>query len=268
MENKEKQINLDIPVPETFERIVRLDFDFREVWSYIRPTFLYQKLLGYPKSIRTAFRKENPKALALKADVERLQDQIIDEGLMKAKAIYQFFKCGSENEDIFIKTTDNSEVVLSFPRQKKEPYLCLSDYITKSDDTIGFLVVTAGHEILDYAKKIEFEGSFKDAFILQGLAIATAEALAEIIHRKMRVIWGIEEAIPKDQEIEPPRRFRGNRYSFGYPSCPNMEDQQIIWDLLKPGEIGISLTESFMMDPEVSVSAIVFHNPEAKYFNV
>lgn len=256
---------MSLPRPPSYHRVVQTDFDLPEIWSYISIGFLYQKLLGYPKNIRGNLRREEPKAMALQADVLRLQAQIIEDRLMNPKAIYQFIPCHAEGNDIYLHDTGK---VLSFPRQREKPHQCLSDYVSASDDSIGLFVVTAGHEILSYAKKIEMEGSFKDAFILQGLAIATSEALAEMIHHNMRILWGLEEDITRQLDAGPPRKYRGNRYSFGYPSCPNMEDQQIIWDLLNPEEIGVTLTESYMMDPEASVSAIVFHHPDAKYFNV
>ncbi|MDH5402302.1 MAG: hypothetical protein OEZ01_04680 [Candidatus Heimdallarchaeota archaeon] len=261
------KMEFELPIPNTFERIVKLDFNLREIWSYIRLTFLYQKLLGYNKNIRASIINKEPKALALIEDVERLKNQIIDENLMQVKAVYQFFKCHAINNEIFIDF-NGKEVVLNFPRQENDPFLCLSDYVAKSNDTIGFLVVTAGHEILDYAKKIELEGSYKDAFILQGLAIATSEALAEMIHHQMRIMWGLEEKVERSYDAGPPRKYLGNRYSFGYPSCPNMEDQEVIWQILQPEEIEVTLTESYMMIPEASVSAIVFHHPNAKYFNI
>lgn len=260
-------LDYEIPVPKTFDRILETDFDFREIWSYTRLTFFYQKILGYNKNIRISMQRKEPKAMSLISEVERLYDQIINEKLMTAKAVYQFFPAYSKGNSIFIEQSKNNTIELSLPRQQNEPFLCLSDYLSTENDNMGFLVGTAGSEIINYAKEIEIEGQYKDAFILQGIALSTAEALTEMIHHKMRQFWELPE--PEwDIKRGPPRKYQGQRYSFGYPACPNMDDQKLIWDLLHPEDIEISLTESFMMQPESSVSCLVFHHPKAKYFNV
>lgn len=260
--------SFDIPQPSTYERIIETKFDLPEIWTYTRLTFFYQKILGYNKNIRISMRQKEPKAMALIADVERLQKQIVEEELMKPKAVYQFFKAHSIDNTIFLEKSENETLELTLPRQQKEPFLCLSDYLISENDNMGFMVGTAGKEILDYANEIESQDLFKDAFILRGIALATAEALTEMLHHKMRQMWGFVEPSREPGKIGPPRKYRGERYSFGYPACPNMEDQVIIWELLNPSELGIELTESFVMDPEASVSCLVFHHPKAKYFNV
>jgi 5-methyltetrahydrofolate--homocysteine methyltransferase len=106
------------------------------------------------------------------------------------------------------------------------------------------------------------------AHALQALAIETAEASAEWLHRRIREDWGFPDPPTLTMQDRFTSRYRGKRYSFGYPACPRLEDQQGIWDLLRPDEIGVKLTEGFMMDPEASVSALVFHHPDCSYFAV
>ena len=107
---------------------------------------------------------------------------------------------------------------------------------------------------------------FFEAHALQALAIETAEGAAEWLHRRIREDWGFPDPPAMTMRERFTARYRGKRYSFGYPACPNLEDQQGIWKLLQPDEIGVSLTEGMMMDPEASVSALVFHHPDCTYF--
>lgn len=259
-------VEFDIPTPSTFDRQIIEHVNLMEVWDYIRMTFFYQKILGYNRNIRIDLRRNVPKAMNFVKEVEQLRDQAIDEDLINLKAVYQFLPAVSDGNDIKV-TKDDEETVFHFKRQDEEPYLCLSDYLQPDQDTMGFLVGTAGTEILKYAKDLEKDGQYKNAFIFQGIALGAAEALTEMVHHKMRLEWGLEE--PEwDKSLGPPRKFRGQRFSFGYPACPDMSKQQKLWDLINPHDIGVQLTESYMMEPEASVSCIVFHHPEAKFFNI
>jgi 5-methyltetrahydrofolate--homocysteine methyltransferase len=238
----------------------------REVWKYNRATFFYQKILGYNRNIRIDLKRKEPKALKFVAEVREIEDEIIQYDLMKPKAVYQFYPGYSDGDDTVIET-GSGELIFHFGRQKEEPFLCLSDFLAPKGDNMGFMVGTSGSEILKYAKEIENDGEFKKAFILQGIALSTAESLTEMVHHRMRLDWGLNE--PQwDQNRGPPRKYRGERFSFGYPACPDMSDQEKLWKLLNPHDIGISLTESHMMEPEASVSCIVYHHPEAKYFGI
>ena len=240
--------------------------DLKEAWEYTRMTFFYQKILGYNRNIRIDLRRNVPKAVNFVKEVEALRDQIIEEDLINLKAIYRFLPAHSDGDDTIV-TADGKDYVFHFPRQEDDPHLCLSDYLQPQDDSMGFLVGTAGSEILNYAKELEADGLYKNAFIFQGIALGAAEALTEMVHHKMRLEWGLKE--PEwDKSLGPPRKYRGQRYSFGYPACPELEMQGTLWDILQPQKIGVELTESFIMDPEASVSCIVYHHPDAKYFSV
>lgn len=254
----------NIPWPSNFDRKIVRNFDLNDVWKFISPSLLYSKLLGLNENFKIAIKKGNEKAMMLQSDVEKIREQILSSQILKPKAIFQFLKCRSENDDIVLNVSSHDDIRFSFPRQQQSPYLCLSDYISSESDNLALFVVTSGHEVFQHSDTWNEEGRLKDSFILQSLAIATAESLAEYIHYKIRGLWGVQ-----DQSILPQTsKYQGKRYSFGYSSCPNLDDQQIIWKLLKPEEIDVHLTESNMMDPEASVSAIVFHHPDAKYFNV
>ena len=130
------------------------------------------------------------------------------------------------------------------------------------------MAVTVGHEVSKRAKEYYEAGAYKDYLYLHGLGVETAEALAEYFHKRLRGEWGIggqdSPNIPKLFK----KHYRGCRYAFGYPACPNLDDQAGLFHLIEPQRVGITLTEQFHLEPEQSTTAVVFHHPDAKYFNV
>jgi 5-methyltetrahydrofolate--homocysteine methyltransferase len=150
--------------------------------------------------------------------------------------------------------------------------LCLSDYVLPKQnsqrDHLALFVVTAGEGIRDHAERAKNEGYYFKSHGLQALAIEAAEGCAEWLHRRIREDWGFPDPPETTMAQRFTSRYRGKRYSFGYPACPNLEDQAGLWKLLRPEEIGVQLTEGMMMDPEASVSALVFHHPDCTYFSV
>ena len=157
-----------------------------------------------------------------------------------------------------------------FGRQPKADGLCLSDYILDASDgrrdQIALFVVTAGTGVREHSEAAKERGEFFLAHGLQALAIESAEACAEWVHRRLREDWGFPDAPELTMQQRFTSRYHGKRYSFGYPACPNLEDQVGLFRLLKPESIGVELTEGFMMEPEASVSALVFHHPDCAYF--
>jgi len=131
---------------------------------------------------------------------------------------------------------------------------------------MAMFVVTAGAGIRERSEEMKARGDYFMAHGLQALAIETAEGCAEWMHRRIREDWGMPDAPNMTMQERFTSRYRGKRYSFGYPACPNLDDQQGMWKLLRPEDIGVTLTEGMMMDPEASVSAIVFHHPDCAYF--
>ena len=157
-----------------------------------------------------------------------------------------------------------------FGRQPQADGLCLSDYVLDADDSrrdhVAMFVVTAGECVRTHSEEAKQRGEFLLAHALQALAIETAEGCAEWLHRRIREDWGFPDPPTMTMHERFTSRYRGKRYSFGYPACPNLEDQAGLWKLLQPDEIGVKLTDGFMMDPEASVSALVFHHPDCAYF--
>jgi 5-methyltetrahydrofolate--homocysteine methyltransferase len=157
-----------------------------------------------------------------------------------------------------------------FSRQAKRDGLCLSDYVLDRQggarDHVALFVVTAGEGVREHSEAAKSAGEFLKSHGLQALAIETAEGCAEWLHRRIREDWGFPD--PEDMTMQErfTSRYRGKRYSPGYPACPNLEFQEGIWRVLRPEDIGVELTEGYMMDPEASVSALVFHHPDCVYF--
>ena len=205
-----------------------------------------------------------------------LVDELFIEGeekqLITAHAMYQFFPAKSEKNNIYIfDPNDHSKIIetFTFPRQNKEPFLCLADYLRDDKmDYVGFLAVTAGKGIREYSEKLKMDGQFLKSYALQSLALELAEGLAERTHELMRDRWGFPDPTTMTMQDRFSAKYQGVRVSYGYPACPNLEDQAKLFKLIQPEEIGIELTEGYMMEPEASVTAMVFAHPEGRYFNV
>jgi 5-methyltetrahydrofolate--homocysteine methyltransferase len=191
---------------------------------------------------------------------------------LKVRAVWQFFEAEREGNAIsfFSPGAAAPTHTFRFGRQPRENGLCLSDYILdadeKSRDHTAMFVVTAGEGVRQRAEDAKNAGRFLYSHALQALAIETAEGCAEWLHRRIREDWGFPDPPTMTMKERFTSRYRGKRYSFGYPACPNLEDQSGLWKLLHPEEIGVALTEGWMMDPEASVSALVFHHPDCGYF--
>jgi 5-methyltetrahydrofolate--homocysteine methyltransferase len=160
-----------------------------------------------------------------------------------------------------------------FGRQAKRDGLCLADYLLPQSsirqDYLGMFVVSIGTGVRALAEKWMAEGQFLNSHILSALALESAEAFAELLHQQMRQMWGFGDRAGTTPQDLFRTQYRGKRFSFGYPACPRLEDQEQLFRLLDvSANLDVELTEGFMMDPESSVSAIVFHHPDAKYFNL
>ena len=159
-----------------------------------------------------------------------------------------------------------------FKRQRIGDFLCLSDYVLAprdgKRDHLALFVVTAGEGVRERSEEAKNEGYYFKSHGLQALAIESAEACAEWLHRRIREDWGVPDPPEMTMAQRFTSRYRGKRYSFGYPACPDLEDQVGLWKLLRPEDIGVQLTEGLMMDPEASVSALVFQHPDCTYFSV
>jgi 5-methyltetrahydrofolate--homocysteine methyltransferase len=207
------------------------------------------------------------KALQLKAALDDLKAEC-RAGAMQARAVYQFFRARGEGDDLVLLDPRGTELFrFTFPRQEGADGLCLSDYVA-ADDAVALFLTTAGAGIRARAEAYKKNGDFLKSHLLQALALETAEGYAELLHANLRSQWGFPDPLEMTMIDRFKATYHGKRYSFGYPACPRLEDQQILFRALRPEEIGVELTDGCMMDPEASVSAVVFHHPDATYFSV
>ena len=268
------KVRADIPIPKvaSTERKVRLVPDLREVWSYINPYMLYGRHMGFRGDFSKQLAARDAKAVELYESMEEVKNEAAQ--FMKVRAVWQFFRAESDGEALRLFAPGSVEPLhtFEFKRQRVGDFLCLSDYVLPpangQRDHVALFVVTAGEGIRERSEKAKNEGYYFKSHGLQSLAIETAEACAEWLHRRIREDWGFPDPPEMTMGQRFTSRYRGKRYSFGYPACPDLEDQVPLWKLLRPEEIGVELTEGFMMDPEASVSAIVFHHPDCTYFGV
>ncbi len=171
------------------------------------------------------------------------------------------------------RTGELREVVrFEFPRQRKAPYWCLADFFRPAEsgayDVIAFHVVTMGRCVSDVAREWFAADRYQDYLHLHGLGVEGAEALAEFVHKQIRAEWGIGGDDAREKQEIFKQRYRGSRYSFGYPACPRLEDQLKLWPLLEPERIGVTLSEEFQLEPEQTTTALIAHHRQAKYFTV
>jgi 5-methyltetrahydrofolate--homocysteine methyltransferase len=267
----------DPPRPPDLERHVLSNTPLDQIWKFVNPVMIYGRHLGLKSSVvreveqgnRAALEKTEAgrKALQLKAVLDDLKQEC-REGAMKARAVYQFFRARGEGDDLVLLDPGAREVArFTFPRQEGDDGLCLADYVG-SDDSVCLFVTTAGEGIRARAEAAKKKGDFLESHLIQALALETAEAYAELLHSQLRSQWGFPDPLSTTMLDRFKANYRGKRYSFGYPACPRLEDQQILFRVLGPEQIGVELTDGCMMDPEASVSAVVFHHPDATYFSV
>ncbi len=246
--------------------------DLREVWSYINPQMLYGKHLGLRGGFARLLADGDVKAEKLQGVIESLKDEV--ESWMRVGAVWRFFEAEPEGDAIklFEAGGGSPAHVFTFGRQTKAGGLCLSDFVLQPRngvrDSVALFVVGAGSGVRERASAAKEAGEYLASHAMQALAIETAEAAAEWLHGELRALWGFPDPPELEMKDRFAARYRGKRFSFGYPACPELDDQAAMWRLLEPEVIGISLTDGMMMEPEASVSALVFHHPDARYFSV
>jgi 5-methyltetrahydrofolate--homocysteine methyltransferase len=266
------KVRTDIPLPAApyLDRRVRDLPHLTEVWSYINPFMLYGRHLGYKGNFEQALAAREAKALELFHQMEALKLEAAH--FMKVRAVWQFFEAERAGNSIHLFTPGSHTPLhtFHFGRQRRAGGLCLSDYILEADegrrDHLALFVATAGEGVRARAEAWKQAGEFLKTHAIQALAIETAEGAAEWMHRRIREDWGFPDRPTMTMHDRFTSKYRGKRYSFGYPACPNLDDQRGLFDLLRPEDIGVRLTEGMMMEPEASVSALVFHHPDCAYF--
>ncbi|HQU84549.1 MAG TPA: vitamin B12 dependent-methionine synthase activation domain-containing protein, partial [Pyrinomonadaceae bacterium] len=252
--------------------------DLTKVFAFINETALFKGQWQYKQGRKS---KEEYAEILEKEVYPRFKEikaQAIREKLLEAKLVYGYFPCQSEGNDLIIYQDDEKTERLrfTFPRQPIEQRgsknLCLADYFASKDsgkiDVVAFDLVTMGRKASEHSNELFKSDNYTDYLLFHGLSVESAEALAEMWHKRIREELGIDGADAKDLTKLFHQGYQGSRYSFGYPACPNLEDQTKIFELLQPERIDVELSDEFQLHPEQSTSAIIVHHPQAKYFNV
>ncbi len=244
--------------------------DLDQVWPFINPVMLYGKHMGLKGRLSQRLEEGDEKAVHLQELFRRLKEECRN-GLMEASAVWQFFPAVAVGDSIHLKNSGGVDVIERFDFPRGKSGLCLSDFVTPAEDgrsdSVCLFAVTAGKGIRDVSEHFKDGGEYLKSHAIQALALETAEALAEWLHAKLRGHWGFPDPPELSMRERFKARYRGKRFSFGYPACPDLSDQKKLWALIRPDEVGIDLTDGYMMEPEASVSAVVFHHPEARYFS-
>jgi 5-methyltetrahydrofolate--homocysteine methyltransferase len=199
-------------------------------------------------------------------------DRVQTDGLIEAAVVYGYFPCVSEGDDLVVLGEDGNERErFTFPRQRRDRHLCLSDFFRPREsgeiDTVAFQLATVGSKVSEATAELFEKNAYREYLELHGLSVQLTEALAEYWHTRIRSEFGFGGEDPDDLDAFFRLGYRGARYSFGYPACPDLEDRAKVVRLLRPERIGVTLSEEFQLVPEQATDALVAHHPEAKYFN-
>jgi 5-methyltetrahydrofolate--homocysteine methyltransferase len=220
---------------------------------------------------------------------ERLKNEFLSKGLFNPTIIYGYYPVRSDDTRLLIfdesrgwnvDANANKEplesikkeaiATLAFPRQRRKPHRAISDFFARDrDDVLAITCVSAGEKFSQYKKELYDAGEYLEYNMVHGFSVELAEALAEMVHKQIRMDLDIlkDDEKPTLSDVRM-NRYQGARYSFGYPACPDLEQNQVIFDLLKPQDFGIELSETFQIHPEQSTTAIVVHHPKANYFGI
>ena len=237
------------PTPPHIGRPVRLEpaeINLSEIWNFINKKSLFKLSWG--------IRGKSAESLSEPTEnlFEEWKSRVIEEKLFEPRVVYGHFRCHNRNNKLVVDLADNTEVVFDFPRSSKEKHLCLTDFFGENDIS-SFQAVTVGSRVTELIDRWNKENMYTDAYYLHGLAVETAEALAEWVNLRIKNELGIGSK-------------RGLRYSWGYPSCPDISQHKLVWKILDPVKSGMKLTEAGQIIPDHSTAAIIVHHPEAEYF--
>jgi 5-methyltetrahydrofolate--homocysteine methyltransferase len=266
--------NSAIPKPPFWGSRVIDDVDLEDVFAYVNENALFKGQWQFKQGRMPSDQYKIFVSETVKPIYKELQERSIREKLLVPRIVYGYFKCQSEGNDLIVYDSDDlsERVRFTFPRQPAGKHLCLADFFASREsgrmDVVGFQLVTVGRRASEYAHELFKADNYTDYLYFHGLSVETAEALAELWHQCVRQELGLAQHDAGELNQLFRQQYQGSRYSFGYPACPKLEDQEKLFTLLNPGRIDVSLTEEFQLEPEQSTSAIIVHHPEAKYFSI
>ncbi|MEO0965439.1 MAG: methionine synthase [Planctomycetota bacterium] len=264
-----------IPTPPFWGDRVIEGLKLDDIYPYINTVALFRGQWQFKKGAKSDEDYERQLVDEVVPIFDRLKTQLRDEDVLQPKLVYGYYPVNADGDDLVVYDAEDHDKEIerfTFPRQSSRKRLCIADFFkpvgSGVKDVLGLSCVTMGQEVSVLAKRLFDDDNYAEYLYVHGMGVETAEGLAELWHKRMRAELGIgNDDSPKVRDLFT-QKYRGSRYSPGYPACPDMSDQDKIWRLIDPTRIGCVLTENWQIDPEQSTSAIVVHHPEAKYFNV
>ncbi len=263
-----------VPTPPFWGYKILKNIPLTQIFPYINKTALFKgqwqfKQAGLSEEDYQKIAREKVEPL-----FKEMQEKCVREKILEPRVIYGYYPCYSEGNNLIIldENKKNEVTCFAFPRQQKPPFHCISDFFRSKDsgetDVVSFQIATVGSRATEVEQQLFKANKYTDYLYLHGISVETTEALAELVHKMIRKDWNVSSEDGAAVEDLFHQKYRGSRYSFGYPACPNLEDQEKLFKILPADKIGIKLSEEFQLEPEQSTSAIVVHHPEAKYFIV
>ncbi len=266
-------VSRDVPIPQApfyGSRVVE-NISLADLFSFINETALFKGQWQFKQGRMPLEEYQTLVREKVRPIYQELKRRSAQEKLLVPKVVYGYYQCQSEGNDLIVYDQDR-EVRFTFPRQPAGKHLCLADFFASREsgrmDTVAFHLVTVGRRASVYSHELFKSDNYSDYLYFHGLSVESAEALAELWHTRIREELGIAGADSPELSRLFRQNYQGARYSFGYPACPRLEDQEKLFTLLDPARIDVELSEEFQLEPEQSTSAIIVHHPEAKYFSI
>src|ERR1043166_6044426 len=272
---KRSEVNPEVPIPAApfyGSRAIE-DISLDDVFAYVNENALFKGQWQFKQGKMAPEKYQELVRDTVLPIYEGLKERSKREQLLVPKAVYGYFACQSSGNDLIVYDENQRERVrFTFPRQPANKHLCLADFFASQEsgrmDVLGVQLVTVGRRASEYAHELFKSDNYADYLYFHGLSVEAAEALAEFWHKRIREELGIAGNDASQLSRLFHQQYQGSRYSFGYPACPRLEDQEKLFTLLDPVRIGVSLSEEFQLEPEQSTSAIIVQHPEAKYFSI
>jgi 5-methyltetrahydrofolate--homocysteine methyltransferase len=266
--------DVEIPRAPFYGSRVVEDISLDDVFAFVNETALFKGQWQFKQGRRPADEYQAFIRETVRPIYNDLKDRCKREKLLVPRVVYGYFSCQSSGNDLIVYYEDQKteRQRFTFPRQPGGRHLCLADFFASQDsgrtDVVAFHLVTVGRRASEYSQELFKSDNYADYLYFHGLSVESAEALAEFWHKRIREELGIAGDDAPELTKLFHQSYQGSRFSFGYPACPNLEDQAKLFELLDPSRIDVELTEEFQLEPEQSTSAIIVHHPEAKYFSI
>jgi 5-methyltetrahydrofolate--homocysteine methyltransferase len=270
------ELHTDVAVPKPpfwGSRLLEVD-SLDALLPLLNERMLFQFQWGFRKGGRTLKQWRSWADNEVRPILRRIVEQCAVERILRPQAAYGYWKCASEGDAVVLFGADGKTEIARFdlPRQQRSGGVCIADFIRDADaegrDVIALQAVTVGQQASDAVRARFEDDRYQDYLYLHGFTVEMTEAMAEYAHRRIREELGIGGEDAGSGEALLRQGYRGGRYSFGYPACPNLEDQAQILDLLDAGRIGVAMSDEQQLHPELATTAIVLHHPQARYFSV